>query len=263
MKRSFRFLFSILLMFTLIFHITLINSSQIVYATTTWQYTALGDSLGWGYGGWYGYVPRYRDAIRYDTGNSVNLTNKSVLGWTSSDLLNAIITRSDFRADIARARVITWDIGGNDLLDARDRYISRNCGGKDNEDCLRNAVTLFRSNWDQIVTQIISLRNGDIGNLRTMDLYNPYVDEDKAAKSYDGTKTRFDVFRGYLDQVNHHIYSQSFRGYKVAKVYDVYNGANHDIDPSIYGYICFDGLHPNDKGYSVIASQFRKLGYDY
>lgn len=263
MKRNFRFLIIVLLMLLLIFNFALISSSRFVYATTTWQYTALGDSLGWGFGGWVGYVPRYRDSIRIDTGNSVNLTNKSVLGWTSSELLNSIQTKSDFQTDIARAQVITWNIGGNDLLDARDQYINKNCGGIDNEDCLRNAVTLFRSNWDQIVTQIISLRNGDRKNLRTMDIYNPYVKEDKAAKNYDGTKTRFDVFRRYLDQVNHHIHSQAFRGYEVAKVYDAYNGMNHDIDPSVYGYICFDGLHPNDKGYIEIATQFRKLGYDY
>ncbi|AUS09897.1 hypothetical protein C1X05_14405 [Laceyella sacchari] len=240
---------------------SLLSTTSPTFAATTWRYTALGDSLGTGFGSWYGYVYRYRDYIAADTGNDVLLTNQSVNGWTSADLANALQTDADLRNAVASAQVVTWNIGGNDLLDARNRYIRGTCGGVDQEDCLRQAVVHFKRNWDQIVDSIQGLRAGQPTLYRTMDVYNPFVDEDKHALGADRSKTRFEILKPYLDEINRHIHERQTKGYDVAKVYDAFNGPNHDQDPGAKGLLFWDGVHPNDQGQRLIAEAFRKLGY--
>lgn len=71
-------------------------------ASTTWNYTAMGDSLAVGYPNDFrgGYVINYRDYILTDTGNTVSLNNLGVNGWTSGELLNALRTNPNFRNSI-------------------------------------------------------------------------------------------------------------------------------------------------------------------
>lgn len=223
--------------------------------STSWKYTALGDSLGTGFGALKGYVPRYRDYMVSDTKASVSLTNMSVNGWTSTDLLSAIRTDRTMRSNVKGSQVVTWDIGGNDLRAARTSYKNGTCGGADNQDCLRAAVATFQSNWNAIVAEIKSLRGTNPTIYRTMDVYNPYVAQDKQ----DGS---FYVFKQYLDQVNAHIAGQAGTyGYQMAQVYRAFNGASGEEDPKAKNYIGLDGLHPNDTGHRVIADEFRLLGY--
>lgn len=223
--------------------------------TTTWDYVALGDSLATGFGAIRGYVPRYKDHIQNDTGVSVKLNNLAQNGWTSSDLLNAIKTDRTMRRAVSGAEVLTWDIGGNDLREARDQYKSGTCGGSDNQDCLRQTVAIFKSNWDGTIAEIFSLRSTSNTIIRTMDIYNPYVNEDKA----DGS---FTVFKPYLDDVDNYIATTSTNNnIPYAQVYLAFNGPNGDEDPEDKGYIGLDGLHPNDTGHAVIAELFRGLGY--
>ncbi|SFS91701.1 SGNH/GDSL hydrolase family protein [Marininema halotolerans] len=230
-------------------------------ASTTYEYTAIGDSIGFGFGAFHGYVPRYGDYMEDDTSSKVNIQNKSVLGWETPQLLHAVKTDTAMRLRLAVSSVISWDIGGNDFRVARNKYIAGTCGGPKNEDCLVETSKLVKKNWIEIVTILHELRQGKDTNFRTMDLYNPYIAVDKKAKSYDGTKSRFEVFKPYLDDLNQFIHDQESMGYTTANVYDAFNGPKHDEDPRAKGYIFIDGLHPNYKGYEVIAKEFRKLGY--
>ncbi len=233
-------------------------------STTGWKYTALGDSLATGIGAFSGYVPRYQRHLATDTGVSVSLTNLGQNGWTSADLLNALRTNRKFSSSVKAAQVVTWDIGGNDLRAARESYKSKTCGGADNQDCLRAAVAAFETNWDAIIVEILALRSTSGTIIRTMDVYNPYVNEDKAANTWadDGGLDDFLVFKQYLDEVNQHIASTATaKGIPYARVYDAFNGANGDTDPSSLGYITIDGLHPSDKGHTKIAELLQGLGY--
>ena len=240
-----------------------------------WKYTALGDSLGTGIFASRGYVPRYQQHISTDTGVSVSLSNLSQNGWTSGDLLNALKTNRTFRRSVSGAHIVTWDIGGNDLRAARDSYKARTCGGADNRDCLRSTVASFKTNWNGIIAELLALRTTSNTVIRTMDIYNPYVKSDKAADSWrdddgddidDGPSgpSDFLVFKTYLDEANAHIAATHTNfGIPVAPVYEAFNGPDGTADPSESPreYIAFDGLHPNDRGHTVIADRLRGLAY--
>lgn len=235
-------------------------------AAPTWQYVALGDSLAAGFFAFAGYVPRYAFYATVDNRATVETANLGVPGWTSGQLLAALRADPAFRAAVANAEIVTWDIGGNDLLDARGVYKrgDGSCGGADNQDCLRAAVASFKGNWNGIVAEILALRSTRDAAIRTMDIYNPYVARDQAADSWqdDGGKSDFAVFKPYLDAVNAHIAATATAKHiPYARVYQAFNGPTGDVDAGDRGYLSFDRLHPNDRGHRVIADQFRALGY--
>ncbi|HEX8096505.1 MAG TPA: GDSL-type esterase/lipase family protein, partial [Pyrinomonadaceae bacterium] len=235
-------------------------------AAEQWSYTALGDSLGYGLFDFQasGYVPRYSDYVRRDTGNNVSLTNLSQNGWTSTQLLNALRTEASFRNAVAASQVVTWDIGGNDFLHLMDDYQGGRCGGADNQDCARSALATFKSNWSAITAEILALRSTSTTVIRTMDIYNPFVNLMKNSDSWrdDGGLNDYQALKPYLDDANNCIAATSLANkIPYARVYQAFNGPNGDQDAGAKGYLAFDGVHPNDIGHKVIADLFRGLGY--
>jgi lysophospholipase L1-like esterase len=225
-------------------------------ALDVWQYTALGDSLAAGLNDSRGgYVPRYRDYVQADTGRTVTLNNRGVSGWTSADLLNALRTDETLRTQIANSQIVTLNIGANDFQNAAGSYRSGTCGGTDNQDCLRATVASFKTNWNAIVAQILSLRSPSNTIIRTMDYYNPGVD---LARLFGVLP----VIKPYLDDVSRFIILSSINNRILpARIYLAFNGANGELDAGARGYLSPDGIHPNDTGHDIIAAQFRALGY--
>ncbi|MBA3439397.1 MAG: DUF4214 domain-containing protein [Pyrinomonadaceae bacterium] len=246
--------------------LTPIVSITVAAAPGPWTYTALGDSLAFGVFDFQrgGYVPRYGAYVQTDTSANVSLNNLGRNGWTSSQLLNALRTDQNFRGSVSSSQIVTWDIGGNDFLRARSGYQAGTCGGANNQDCIKSTVATFKANWDSIIAEILSLRSISNTVIRTMDIYNPYINEDKASDSWrdDGGLNDFDALKPYLDDVNRYIATRAtINNIPYAKVYEAFNGPAGNEDPSDKGYISFDGLHPDDSGHKVIADLLRSLGY--
>jgi lysophospholipase L1-like esterase len=230
----------------------------------TLTYTALGDSLAIGAIAFRGYVPRYRDHIEEDNSIAVDLDNLGRLGQTSAGLAAAVQFDPLFREAVGQADFITWNIGGNDLRSARTSYKQRTCGGELNQQCLRQTVDQFKANWTIVVREIFLLRKNNTVVIRSMDIYYPFVNEDRATDTVkgDGGTNDFDELKPYIDEVNTHIATTLRRGnIPLAKVSTVFNGPNGEIDPEDLGFISFDGFHPNDVGHRVIANLLRQLGF--
>ena len=222
----------------------------------TWQYTALGDSLAAGLNDTDGgYVQRFRNHIQTDTGATVNVLNRGVSGATSADLLSALRTNEALRAEIANSQIVTWNIGANDFQDAVERYRSGTCGGADNQDCVRAAVAQFKANWNAIVAQILSLRSPSNTIIRTMDNYNPAVNLLRAFGLLS-------VMKPYLEDINRFIFLSAVSNrIACARVYHAFNGINGEADAGTRGFLSSDGIHPNNTGHAVIASELRALSY--
>ena len=164
--------------------------------------------------------------------------------------------------------VVTWDIGINDLMNARNTYKNRKCGGTDNQDCLRSMVAKFNSNWDAIVGEIFARRNTGTTIIRTVDIYNPWVKTDTAKNTTpDKNETSpkgndFQIIKYYLDEMNNHI-AASVTAYALpcAQVYAAFNGASGSEDPIAKGLVGSDGLHPTVAGHKLIADLLRGVGY--
>ena len=202
-----------------------------------WDYVALGDSLAAGVGARRGYVPRYAEHLQSDTGARLRVVNLGLSGQTSTQLLHSIRSDPKMRKALDGAEVVTINIGLNDLGQARSSYEGGTCGGPHNEGCLREVVDRVERNWDTIIYEISSLRSTENTIIRTVGLgYIPRTEG---------------VFGPYLDRVTRHIASSAAHaGIPYVEVSLADEGMGED------------GLHPNDKGYRVIADRLRSLGYD-
>jgi lysophospholipase L1-like esterase len=201
-------------------------------ATATWDYVALGDSLAAGVGARRGYVDRYAEYLRDDTGARVKLINLGVSGQTSPQLLRALRNDPSTRRALRGAEVVTYNIGINDLGQARGSYEAGTCGGAQGERCLRAAVEELERNWDEITQEILSLCP-DETIIRTAGLgYTPRVGK---------------TFEPYLKQVNRHIAASTDES---DIPYAEVNLGDEGLGP--------DGLHPDDSGYQAIANRLRQ-----
>jgi lysophospholipase L1-like esterase len=220
------------------------------------RYTAVGDSLGTGTGADTSYVAEYARWLEDATGSAVEVTNLAVDGWTSLDLLDALRDDDELRSAIADAHVVTWHIGGNDLLVALGSYLQGTCGGPDDQRCMRDAVETAASNGDAVVDELLALRDGDARGARTFDLYLPFSDHPRIAPYVA-------ELRPYLDDLNDRLTtSAERRGIPVADVGGAFDGRAGTSDAADDGLLADDGLHPSDRGHEVIAAQLAALGVE-
>jgi lysophospholipase L1-like esterase len=201
----------------------------------TWNYVALGDSLAAGVGARQGYVDRYAEYLRGDTGARVELTNLGISGQTSPQLLRALRNDASTRRALRGAEVVTYNIGINDLGQARGSYEAGTCGGAQGERCLHAAVAELDETWDAITEEILSLTSPDETIIRTVGLgYTPQAGR---------------TIEPYLKQVNRNIaVSADESGIPYAEV----NLGDKGLGP--------DGLHPDESGYEEIANGLEELG---
>src|SRR5215212_1445614 len=166
------------------------RTTEVIGGSASWDYVALGDSLAAGVGAHRGYVDRYAHYVRIDTGASVDVVNLGQSGQTSSQLLDALSNDQSIRRKLRAAEIITFNIGINDLGVAGEAYRNGNCGGEDNQQCLRAAVGKIKGNWDAIISELLELRSTDKALIRTAGIgHTPRVGE---------------VFKPYLDEVGRH-----------------------------------------------------------
>jgi lysophospholipase L1-like esterase len=213
------------------------GDTAMAYSRVRWDYVALGDSLAAGVGARRGYVPRYAEHLQSDTGVRLRVINLGVSGQTSSQLLHSIRNDPEMRKALGGAEIVTLNIGLNDLGQARSSYESGTCGGPQNEACLREVVKRVEQNWDAIIEEISSLRSTENTIIRTVGLgYTPRTEGSPGP---------------YLGRVARDIASAAADGgipYVEVRLEDEGMSA--------------DGLHPNDKGYRLIANRLRSLGYE-
>jgi len=258
------------ILFTLLFFsIGLVNSVSSQNAQPKIYYTAMGDSIAAGYSNdGQSYVGFFLNNTEVDTGFDVELINKTRNGWESENLLNGLGTQS-FQTSIQNSNIVTWQIGGNDFIQARFRYLDGGCGGSDNQDCLRSVVSEVQNNWEAIFEEILSLRQTNRHMLRVIDLYNPFINADRNSDSWSTNEdcekvlcNDYEIFKPYFDQINLQLENlANEHDVPLVKVSITFNGPNGDEDPGDKGYITFDGIHPNDRGHEVIAQLISDSGY--
>ena len=223
---------------------------------TSLNYVALGDSLAVGTGASYkGYVDRYADHLRADTGNEVSVLNLGQDGQASAELLYLLRCDASSRRAVGAADVLTFNIGLNDLGRAGEAYENGTCGGGDGRDCLRTAVEAFKENWNAIIAELLALRCGSDTIIRTIGMgHTPKIFVDDAVTTWpsEGKIEDLRFLMPYVEQMNQHIATTAAdRGIPYIEVYL----EKEHVNP--------DGVHPNDEGYRVIADRLRELGYSF
>lgn len=225
--------------------------------TPTWDYVALGDSTPAGYGVARSYVDFYAVHIEADLGVKVTVHNWAMSGQTTGHLLDALRNNQDLRTAISEAEVVTLWTGWNDFGAPLSLYEGGLCGGPDNLDCIREAVTSFKANFDGIIAEILSLGSTTDTIIRIADVGNPFVARWKHQGTFEDLKRPcFEDWRDYIVQ------AASEHNIPVVHSYLVLNGPDGDEDPADKGLEQADGVHLNDAGHALIADLHREAGYE-
>ncbi|AIQ15427.1 lysophospholipase [Paenibacillus sp. FSL H7-0357] len=205
------------------------------------QYTAIGDSLTTGFGALpgNGFVPVYRRMAEARLRVPIELSNLGVNGLTTDGLEQRLKRDYNYRLAISEAELITMSIGGNDLIKA-----AKAAGGRpgDLAPVLQKALRECKRNLHDIMGTLSQLKAGMRRPyiIRIVGLYNPYPQLTEATD--------------WVRQFNHYAAGYSSPVCRFASIYNEFAGNER-------GLLSIDHLHPNGRGYRVIAGKLDTLGY--
>jgi len=224
-----------------------------------WDLLWISDSSGWGV------AEIYAAYIEEDTGIPVNVYDYWDGGLSAGTILDILEggNHPDVELDkipelIPEVEVIVFYANPEESVDADDP-MDWNCGQSPLKTyvntCEMDTFALYTQHLESIYEHIFELRDGRPLIIRAYDAYNPAL----ARWEKDGTFDACQVCWGNYNTAIHQAAAKF--NIPVAKVYDAWNGPDHDQDPNVKGYTK-DGIHPNELGAQVIAEELRKLGYD-
>ena len=208
--------------------------------------TSRGTTTSYAYG-FYSYLKDYYSGIE------VTMTSMAEDGNDSSDLLEKLEGEA-FRAEVAKADIITLSIGGNNILGAgRDSNFS-----SIDEEIAEEGTARFEDEYPQIIGEIRSL-NED-ATIIVMTLYNPY--NTKPISGYENDPALHDETEEYVGRINNMIKRVADDNYIIADVHNYFleNYANDGKMGDItyfYPHRWFRfsrDPHPNQKGQDEMLS---------
>lgn len=218
-----------------------------------WDYIVLGDSIT------FGYPTNLKREIEkdYESEVSVKIDNWYLGGQSSSQLLESLTTDEELREAIRNAELITLLIPMGGCRDALITYENEGeCGGDDNQDCLRACFANYKTDATAIFAELVNLRNPSEALIRAHDLYQFHTSNCQD----NGT---FDVINSYWLDANEHVHSTA-ESYNipVAHVYDAFMGEDGTQPPEDYGLVRSDMVHTTQEGMQLIADLLHEFGYE-
>ena len=223
---------------------------------TIWNLVVLGDSL---VAKDYSILPEaYAAYIEEDLGIDVEIQNLAVGGETTRSLLANVQKYPWYREPLQEAEIVLISVGGGDLPCMETRFFDGECGGADNQDCLRQQLEESQANWDALLAEIAFLTDPHETLIRPII---PGVLE-YYARVYKDQPEDVDAYNSYVIALYEHMAeSCADSGIPVLDLYQLYDGPNADPNaPEIAG--TGDGVHVSDEGDVVIAGLLRELGYE-
>jgi lysophospholipase L1-like esterase len=201
-------------------------------------YVALGDSLTVGIGAVIrpGFVKQYRSLAKECLKTEIHTFNFGRHGATTKDLVEKI-KLPVVRLAIKHAHVFTISIGGNDLRKVAKRYFQHN-----DQQLMKRTIHQAYDNIGQVIAQIKKIKRGKQDYIiRLINVYNPYP--------------KLAVAEHWVQTFNQGLLRFEDRQVKVVDVFHMFKGKEKS-------FLSLDGLHPNGKGYALIARQLHLSGCD-
>ena len=241
---------------------TLVETRASEPPSAAWDLVALGDSVPTGAGDagpQRSFPELLAKRIANDTGRTVNVTNLAV-GGASGDLRVAMEQNEDYRQALVGAEIVTLSIGGNDLFQAQQAWLSGTC---DDGGCFEAALADFDENWQAILATVVEVRKPGEAMLRVTNTYNPLIGH-KLARQEMGSRYEdlSELMTKNANKLNSLICDNAIRaGMLCADISMIFNGGAGRDNPHAKGLISEDGVHPSVKGHRTIAATIAQLGY--
>ncbi|WP_082232369.1 SGNH/GDSL hydrolase family protein [Halobacillus massiliensis] len=215
-----------------LFSISLFYPSSL-RAESSQQLVAIGDSIPYGYNLTTENISPPGDAFPYLIGKQENLevTNLSIPGLTSKEMLFAIRENELFRETIKEADYVVLYIGGNDLLNLLKKHKGIQ-GVKMDE--IAYVVRNLLYNVYSIAVELDQLTEGEI---LVYNLYNPYPAEGEDLEQ--PLELINNQYSSLIELLSH------FTSIKLVDAYHAFKGHPEYIIPG--------DVHPSREGQRVLA----------
>ncbi len=224
-------------------------------------YVALGDSIGTGdtsRGTTSSYIVGfYNYLVSSNPDVSVTLRNLSTNGDDSSDLLGKLRADTNCTGDVAKATVLTLNIGGNNVLPAGESSFSRI-----NHTVAQEGTLRFESDYPLIIDEI--RRCNPTVEIITMTLYNPY--NAISIRYYEGDPVLHQEVEYYVSRINAKIREITDTKYRYAEVHDIWKANYAEVGkmgsvtyfyPNVLLKFTRDP-HPNQTGQNVLTEMMKQ-----
>ncbi|MGP4059390.1 SGNH/GDSL hydrolase family protein [Halobacillus sp. H74] len=210
----------------------------IIYPVQAFAYkekrlVAIGDSIPYGYNLTKENISPPKGSFPYLIGNKrkIEVTNMSIPGLTSGELLKAVKTNDLFREALNDADYVVVYIGGNDLLN-----IVKKNGGLDGMK-MEEAAPVIRDLVYNVYSTILEIDQMTDGKILVYNIYNPYPaagDKLSTPLSYINQQ-----YSSLIKLLKH------FTSVHLLNAYKAYNGHPE--------YIIEGDVHPTKEGQEVLA----------
>lgn len=226
-------------------------------------YIAVGNSLSYGSAASDPDTTSFVALVHRGFTIDIELLNLGVPGYTSADLLtereldnaiSEIASRLDDGIAGNEVEAVTFEIGGNDLLDVYfDFVIPETCTSVDqalsNDECvtvLSNALDEYRTNLDASLSR---LRAADPDlPIFVLTLYNPFSGRDPEITRIGDLAIEGEAGTPFEEGINDIIRDIGPRyGVHLVEIFPIFDGRSEEL-------VAFDLIHPNDDGYALMAN---------
>lgn len=174
---------------------------------------------------------------------------------TTDSVRNSLAADDSFRAKVAGADVIVISVGGNDS-DPFGKYPKGTCAPDGNlQSCLKTYSPRFAANYEAILSNVATLRDGKPTLVRITSADNPFVGWAEAPTASFGKVFYAQVAEAQTTTVC------ALATRHAAKCIDylhVFGGKDGLTDPA--PYLADDHAHPGDKGIETIANLLSESG---
>lgn len=216
-----------------------------------WQYVVFGDSTTWGY------PDLLAEKIEQELDVTVEIIVRTVPEDHSGRLLKRIRENELFREELSQAELITFVIPWNVFEEPVQVYSTQSlrekCGGEDHQDCLREALEVYKSDAEAIIAELASLVDQESTIVLNHSVWTYEV-------SWTQLTGDFEVFNEYWKEANSHVSSVCGQyGIKVANAYEAFMGENAEKNPEVDGLTT--GRHTTPQGQEIVAELLFELGH--
>lgn len=216
-----------------------------------WDLVILGSSQAWFFGEY------YATYIEEDLGVKVTVHDETVGSQTAYGLLKKLRELRRLRELVSEAEIVTFQGSPTQSISETHPFDYDCAFGWEFYVVNCSLVTFekYIADLEAIIEEIFLLRDGSPIIIRVMDYYCPMYSQFKEQGIYEECRQCWENTNIAIHQ------AATAHNIPVARLYDAFNGPNHDEDPRDKGYLLIDG-HTNEEGQKVIANLFRELGYE-